>query len=194
MKKSFLLFICLWMAFGASIYGQVKKIDTTMKLGNIGFKLVCSNKNEDKNFVTVSPIGFGSGARDVSFEVKGRIRKAEVDDLNNDFYPDMVMYVYTNDPNDKGTVVGISSIKNETLAGIGFPDIVDDPKLRTGYKGFDTFMLMEGTLMRRFPVYTADSIGAQKTGMYRQIQYKVALGDRGMLTFKPIRSYEFAKQ
>ncbi len=194
MKKSFLPFICLWMAFGTSIYGQVKKIDTTMKLGNIGFKLVCSNKNEDKNFVTVSPIGFGSGARDVSFEVKGRIRKAEVDDLNNDFYPDMVMYVYTNDPNDKGTVVGISSIKNETLAGIGFPDIVDDPKLRTGYKGFDTFMLMEGTLMRRFPVYTADSIGAQKTGMYRQIQYKVALGDRGMLTFKPIRSYEFAKQ
>ena len=145
MKKSFLLFICLWMAFGTSIYGQVKKIDTTMKLGNIGFKLVCSNKNEDKNFVTVSPIGFGSGARDVSFEVKGRIRKAEVDDLNNDFYPDMVMYVYTNDPNDKGTVVGISSIKNETLAGIGFPDIVDDPKLRTGYKGFDTFMLMEGS-------------------------------------------------
>ncbi len=194
MKKSFLLFICLWMAFVTSIYGQVRKIDTTMKLGNIGFKLVCSNKNEDKNFVTVSPIGFGSGARDVSFEVKGRIRKAEVDDLNNDFYPDMVMYVYTNDPNDKGTVVGISSIKNETLAGIGFPDIVDDPKLRTGYKGFDTFMLMEGTLMRRFPVYTADSIGAQKTGMYRQIQYKVALGDRGMLTFKPIRSYEFAKQ
>jgi hypothetical protein len=194
MKKSFLLFVCLLIAFGTSIYGQVKKIDTTMKLGNIGFKLVCSNKNEDKNFVTVSPIGFGSGARDVSFEVKGRIRKAEVDDLNNDFYPDMVMYVYTNDPNDKGTVVGISSIKNETLAGIGFPDIVDDPKLRTGYKGFDTFMLMEGTLMRRFPVYTADSIGAQKTGMYRQIQYKVALGDRGMLTFKPIRSYEFAKQ
>lgn len=194
MKTLYLLFVCIMMAVGSNTYGQARKIDTTMKLGNIGFKLVCSNKNEDKNFVTVSPIGFGSGARDVSFEVKGRIRKAEVDDLNNDFYPDMVIYVYTSDPNDKGTVVGISSIKNETLAGIGFPDIVDDPKLRTGYKGFDTFMLMEGTLMRRFPVYTADSVGAQRTGMYRQIQYKVAPGERGMLTFKPVRSYEFAKQ
>jgi hypothetical protein len=151
-----------------------------MKLGNIGFKLVTNNKNEDKNYVTISPIGFGSGARDVSFEVKGRIRKAEVDDLNNDFYPDMVIYVYTNDPNDKGTVVGISSIKNESLTGIGFPDIVDDPKLRVGYKGF--------------PVYTADSVGAQRTGMYRQIQYKVMPGERGMLSFKPVRSYEFAKQ
>lgn len=194
MKIPFLLFACIMMAFATGVYSQARKIDTTMKLGNIGFKLVCNNKNEDKNYVTVSPIGFGSGARDVSFEVKGRIRKAEVDDLNNDFYPDMVIYIYSSDPNEKGTVIGISSIKNESLAGIGFPDIVDDPKLRTGYKGFDTFMLMEGTLMRRFPVYTADSVGAQRTGMYRQIQYKVAPGDRGMLSFKPVRSYEFAKQ
>lgn len=194
MKTLFLLLLSFMMASVNTLYSQARKIDTIMKLGNIGFKLVTNNKNEDKNYVTISPIGFGSGARDVSFEVKGRIRKAEVDDLNNDFYPDMVIYVYTNDPNDKGTVVGISSIKNESLTGIGFPDIVDDPKLRVGYKGFDTFMLMEGTLMRRFPVYTADSVGAQRTGMYRQIQYKVMPGERGMLSFKPVRSYEFAKQ
>lgn len=194
MKTVFLLLVSSLMASVNTVSGQVRKIDTIMKLGNIGFKLVTNNKNEDKNYVTISPIGFGSGARDVSFEVKGRIRKAEIDDLNNDFYPDMVIYVYTNDPNDKGNVIGISSVKNESLTGIVFPDIVDDPKLRVGYKGFDTFMLMEGTLMRRFPVYTADSVGAQRTGMYRQIQYKVMPGERGMLSFKPVRSYEFAKQ
>ncbi len=194
MKTVFLLLVSSLMASVITVSGQVRKIDTIMKLGNIGFKLVTNNKNEDKNYVTISPIGFGSGARDVSFEVKGRIRKAEIDDLNNDFYPDMVIYVYTNDPNDKGNVIGISSVKNESLTGIVFPDIVDDPKLRVGYKGFDTFMLMEGTLMRRFPVYTADSVGAQRTGMYRQIQYKVMPGERGMLSFKPVRSYEFAKQ
>jgi len=194
MKTLFLLLVSSLMASVITVSGQVRKIDTIMKLGNIGFKLVTNNKNEDKNYVTISPIGFGSGARDVSFEVKGRIRKAEIDDLNNDFYPDMVIYVYTNDPNDKGNVIGISSVKNESLTGIVFPDIVDDPKLRVGYKGFDTFMLMEGTLMRRFPVYTADSVGAQRTGMYRQIQYKVMPGERGMLSFKPVRSYEFAKQ
>lgn len=194
MKTVFLLLVSSLMASVNTVSGQVRKIDTIMKLGNIGFKLVTNNKNEDKNYVTISPIGFGSGARDVSFEVKGRIRKAEIDDLNNDFYPDMVIYVYTNDPNDKGNVIGISSVKNESLTGIVFPDIVDDPKLRVGYKGFDTFMLMEGTLMRRFPVYTADSVGAQRTGMYRQIQYKVMPGERGMLSFKPVRSYEFAKR
>ncbi|WP_439505253.1 hypothetical protein [Sediminibacterium sp.] len=194
MKKHLFLFTCLGVFFSILSNAQARKIDTIMKLGNVGFKLVCNNKNDDKNYVTVSPIGFSGGARDVSFEVKGRIRKAEVDDLNNDLYPDMVIYVYLNGTDDKGTVVGVSSVKNESFAGIVFPDIVDDPKLRTGYKGFDTFMLMEGTLMRRFPVFTTDSVGAQRTGMFRQIQYRVFPGERGLLTFKPVRSYEFAKQ
>ncbi|MFY8024076.1 MAG: hypothetical protein ACOVNO_01940 [Sediminibacterium sp.] len=194
MKKKLFLFTCLGVFISIYSNAQARKIDTIMKLGNVGFKLVCNNKNDEKNYVTVSPIGFSSGARDVSFEVKGRIRKAEVDDLNNDLYPDLVIYIYLNGTDEKGTVVGVSSVKNESFAGIGFPDIVDDPKLRTGYKGFDSFTLMEGTLMRRFPIYTADSVGAQRTGMYRQIQYRVSVGERGLLTFKPVRSYEFAKQ
>ena len=84
MKTVFLLLVSSLMASVITVSGQVRKIDTIMKLGNIGFKLVTNNKNEDKNYVTISPIGFGSGARDVSFEVKGRIRKAEIDDLNNE--------------------------------------------------------------------------------------------------------------
>ncbi len=194
MKKHLILFALFLLFAQFGLQAQARKIDTIMKLGSVGFKLICNNKNDDKNYVTISPIGFSSGARDVSFEIKGRVRKAELDDLNNDMYPDMVIYVYLNGTDEKGTVVGVSSVKNESFAGIAFPDIVDDPKLRTGYKGFDTFMLMEGTLMRRFPVFTADSVGAQRTGMFRQVQYRVVPGERGMLTFKAVRSYEFAKQ
>ena len=130
MKKLSFGLLMIFLAL-TQLNAQHRKIDTIMKLGNVGFKLVCNNKNDDKNYVTVSPIGFSSGARDVSFEVKGRIRKAEVDDLNGDLFPDMVIYVYMNGNDDKGTVFGVSSVKNETFAGIGFPDIVDDPKLRT---------------------------------------------------------------
>ena len=43
-----------------------------------------------------------------SFEVKGRIRKAEVDDLNGDLFPDMVIYIYLNGNDEKGTVVHVS--------------------------------------------------------------------------------------
>ncbi len=187
----------LWLFLAAathSLMAQYKRIDTTMKIGKSGYKVVCNNKNEDKNYITITPVGFTNSARDVSFEVKGKVKKAEVDDLNNDLFPDLVLYVYPPSEKEKGSVIGIASEKNESFVGIMFPDIVDDPKLRTGYQGYDQFTLLEGTLMRRFPVYTADSVGAKPTGMYRQVQYTVVPGERGGLKFKVVRSYEFAKQ
>ncbi len=194
MKHQLLLLFIGIMTLGTAVNAQFKKIDTTMKIGKAGFKVICNNKSETKNSVSITPIGFQNAARDVMFEIKGRILKAEVDDLNNDIFPDLVLYVY--EPGDKGkaSVVGISSVNNETFAPISFPDIVNDPKLRLGYAGFDNFLLMEGSLMRRFPVHTIDSTGAKPTGMMRQIQYKVFKDEREGLKFKPVRSYEYAKQ
>jgi hypothetical protein len=194
MKQQFILLFIGIISFGTTLNAQFRKIDTTMKIGKAGYKVNCNNKSETKNVVSISPIGFQNTARDVSFEVKGRILKAEVDDLNNDVFPDLVLYIYEPGDKGKGSVVGISSINNETFAPIGFPDIVNDPKLRIGYAGFDSFLLMEGTLMRRFPVYTTDSSDIKPTGMMRQIQYKVLKDEKEGLKFKPVRSYEYAKQ
>jgi hypothetical protein len=194
MKQQFILLFIGIISFGTTLNAQFRKIDTTMKIGKAGYKVNCNNKSETKNIVSISPIGFQNSARDVSFEVKGRILKAEVDDLNNDVFPDLVLYIYEPGDKGKGNVVGISSINNETFAPIGFPDIVNDPKLRIGYAGFDSFLLMEGTLMRRFPVYTTDSSDIKPTGMMRQIQYKVLKDEKEGLKFKPVRSYEYAKQ
>jgi hypothetical protein len=194
MKQQLTILFIGFMTFGNTLNAQFRKIDTTMKIGKAGYKVICSNKSETKNNVSIAPIGFQNTARDVMFEVKGRILKAEVDDLNNDVFPDLVLYIYEPGDKGKGSVVGISSINNETFAPIGFPDIVNDPKLRIGYAGFDSFLLMEGTLMRRFPVYSSDSSDVKPTGMMRQIQYKVQRDEKEGLKFKPVRSYEYAKQ
>ncbi len=195
MKKKIITFILTSLIFWVVSYGQqYRKIDTTMKLGKAGYKVICSNKNESKNSISITPIGFQNSARDVSFEIKGRVIKAEVDDLNNDIFPDLVLYVYEPGDKGRGNVIGISSVNNENFAPISFPDIVNDPKLRNGYEGFDSFLLMEGSLMRRFPVYVIDSTGSKPTGMIRQIQYKVIKDPKEGLKFKVLRSYEYAKQ
>lgn len=169
-----------------------RKIDTTMKLGKAGYKISCKNANEEKNYVTLNPVGFKNTARDFGFDIKGRIIQTEVDDLNGDGFPDLVIYVQQPGPKNAVAVIGVSSMENESYQPIGFPDILDDPKLRTGYNGRDQFFLMEGTLMRRFPLFTSDSIPVQ-TGMYRQVQYKVIKEERG-LRFKVVRTYDYAKQ
>lgn len=195
MKKQIITFYLACMVFFGTAYGQqFRKIDTTMKLGKAGYKVLCNNKSEVKNSISITPIGFQNSARDISFEIKGRVLKAEVDDLNNDIFPDLVLYVYEPGDRGRGNVIGISSVNNESFAAISFPDIVNDPKLRNGYNGFDSFLLMEGSLMRRFPVYTIDSTNSKPTGMIRQIQYKVIKEEKEGLKFKVQRSYEYAKQ
>jgi hypothetical protein len=172
-----------------------KKFDSTMKVGKSGYRVYCTNKNPEKNTATISPIGFDKDAREVSLEIKGRIARAEVDDLNGDGFPDLVVYIYNGGDKATGTVLGVSSDKNQGFAPIYFPDITDDLKLRIGYVGHDEFRLMEGSLTRRFPVYsTADSANIKPTGVMRQVMYRVIAGDRpGIQKFQVARSYELGK-
>lgn len=194
-QKIYLLIVIIALtATAARAQNQFRRIDTIMKLGKAGYKVLCNNKSEVKNNVSITPVGFTSGARDASFEISGRLLNTEVDDLNNDLFPDLVLYVYTPGEKQMGAVIGITSLKNESIAPIIFPDIANDPKLRVGYVGYDSYMLMEGSLMRKFPVYKVDSTSSTPTGMYRQIQYNVVPGERETLKFKAVRSYEFAKQ
>lgn len=180
----------LIILLGLNTQAQVKRYDSSMKLGKTGYRITCSNKGADKNNATINPLGFENTAREVNVEIKGRITGAEVDDLNNDGFPDLVIYVFNGDKN-KGSVLGVRSDKNQGLGPIFFPDIVDDPKLRLGYIGNDEFSLMEGTLMRRFPVYnTTDSANIKPSGIVRQVQYRVVPDEKGMQKFKVSRSYE----
>jgi hypothetical protein len=188
-KKTVMMLVAVVCAL--CVHAQNKRLDTTMKLGKAGYRVNTSNRNPDKNMVTLSPIGFESGASNVTIEVKGRIKKCEVDDLNNDGFPDLVMYIFPEDVNNKGTVIGVSSDKNQGYAPIIFPDVVDDPKIRTGSMGNDQYMLMEGVLVRRFPLY--DTATMKPTGCMRQVMYRAQADEHGTLKFKVVRSYDFTK-
>lgn len=195
-RKYVSLLVCSFGMIGLlNAQSSFRRIDTTMKVGKVGYRLTCSNKNPEKNTASISPVGFDKNMREFSFEIKGRVSRAEVDDVNRDGYPDLVFYIYTNDSIPRGNVVAISSEKNESVAPIFLPDIYDDPKLRVGYKGNDEYFLMEGTLIRRFPVYPAEGTTAAPTNgtLMRQIQYIVVPAERGA-KFKPARSYEYTKQ
>jgi hypothetical protein len=195
MRASVFVWSLALILLGLTVDAQSKRYDSSMKLGKVGFRVLCNNKNTEKNTATISPIGFENTAREISIEVKGRITKAEVDDLNNDGFPDLVIYVFNGGAKNTGTVIGVSSDKNQGFAPIFFPDLTDDLKLRVGYVGNDEFLLMEGTLMRKFPTYeTSDTAKIKPTGLIRQIQYRVVPGDRGAQKFKVSRSYELNKQ
>ena len=171
------------------VQAQARKIDTIASFGSAGYRVTCSNKNESENQVSVSPKGFGKEVTDLSFAIKGRLRKILVDDLNSDGYPDLIICIYGGVNGEMGNIAGIASSGNTSLVPVHFPDIYGNPKLSEGYKGHDEFTIMIGTLLQSFPIYKPGDTDTP-TGGTRVIQYKTVSGENGNLTLKVLRSYE----
>jgi hypothetical protein len=190
MKLS-LFSICLSICWFSSAVSnaQSKKIDTTVLMGDKGFRVQCNNKNTDKNEITVTPVNLKFEGTNPSFTVYGKVTKAFTDDFNDDGSPDLVICVYSGDNGEIGAVAGLSYNADKSLVPIYFPDVYLDPKLREGYKGHDVFSDLTGTLLRKFPIYLPTDAPDKPTGGIRTVQYK-AMQDNGHLSFKVLRSFD----
>jgi hypothetical protein len=184
-----LFFISFCFLFSTTQAQKMNKYDSTLKIGKAGFRVNCTNRNVDHNVLSIKPIGFSNEAREVSLDLKGRVISAEIDDLNQDGFPDMIIYVI--DAAAKTSLFCISSKNNESLQPIYFPDISNDMVLSKGYRGLDEYKLVEGVLFRQFPIFDADTSIKTPTKKARRIMYKVMTGDRGMLNFKMIKNFEY---
>ncbi len=191
MKQCLIAIVCF---LSVQLNAQKNKFDTTMKIGKVGYRVTCTNKANEKNEMSISMIGFEENRSDVNIDVKGKVQSGEIDDLNRDGFPDIVIYVFSEGEKRKGSIFSIASEGNKSISAILFPDITDDAKLSAGYKGGDQFKLFNGILTRRFPVYsTTDSTSTTPTGVIRQIIYKVVPGERGGYKFKVERSVDIDK-
>jgi hypothetical protein len=183
-----LFFLSLFISLVS--FGQKgNKYDSTLKRGKEGYRVTCMNRNLDRNTLTIRPIGFKSDAREASLELRGRVVSAEIDDLNNDNFPDIIIFVV--DAKDKLSLFSIASRDNERMEPIYFPDITNDMKLSSGYRGKDKYELDmggNGILNRTFPIYESDTSIKEPTNKIRLIKYQVVPGDQGTLRFKSLTS------
>ncbi|MBS1664330.1 MAG: hypothetical protein JST68_25010 [Bacteroidetes bacterium] len=191
MKRPCLLLL-LGCFFLVKAHAQItfNKVDTTMKIGKAGYRVDCRNKSTTQNPISIKPVGFESGARDISFTLKGRVSGVQIDDLNRDSYPDLIVYVYTDSSAIFGTVYCFISDGNKEIAACVLPDITIDPKVNKGYKGHDQLSLMEGTLLRRFPIYNTGDADDKPGGGTRTLMYQLAKGESGMYKFNLLRSFD----
>jgi len=166
---------------------QFRKVDTTVKIGKAGYKVRCSNKNVEKNEITIYPTGFDNTARDMLFSLNGKVDQTMVDDLNNDGFPDLILTYYTGAKNEAGLVFALLSEQNQRCVPVMFPDIRDDAKLKLGYNGNDSYWMMEGALFRRFPLVNE---AMESTGLVRTIQYKMVPSGNGGYKFTTVRHYD----
>lgn len=183
-----LLVFCFFVTAHAQI--SFGRVDSTLKIGKAGYRVDCRNKSNTQNPISIKPVGFESGARDVSFTLKGRVSGVQIDDLNRDSYPDLVVYVYTDSSAIFGTVYCFISEANKEINACVLPDITMDPKVNKGYKGHDQMSLMEGTVLRRFPIYNTGDADDKPGGGTRTLMYQLTKGESGAYKFTLLRSFD----
>jgi hypothetical protein len=191
-----LILLFAGLLYGAATDAQISfnKIDSTLKIGKVGYRVSCRNKNVEVNDLSVRPIGFDGSAREMAFPLRGRVLKAEIDDLNSDGYPDLVLYVYSDSAGTFGTVYAFLSQANKSMTGCVLPDPMMNGKINTGYKGHDQFILMEGNLLQKFPIYKPGDDKDKPTGGTRVVLYQLAKTDNGdngaTYHFDLVRTYD----
>lgn len=185
-----ILFFCLILLFGQLNAQAWSKYDSTMKIGKSGYRISCLNRSVDRNVLNIRPIGFKSESREASIELKARVFGAEIDDLNNDGFPDIIIFI--EDAAGKKSIFPICSQDNERIAPISFPDLLNDMEMSKGYRGKDEYKLVEGVLFRKFPIYASDTSIKEPTNKMRQLMYRVVKGEGDSWKFKMFKQFDFS--
>jgi hypothetical protein len=190
--KHFVILLLSGLAFigkGSAQY-PIRKIDTTLKIGKTGYRVDCRNSNIQQNQLSIRPVGFQSEARELSFYIRGFVVKEEIDDLNNDGFPDLLLYIYMDSTQTFGTVYAFLSDANKSIVSCLLPDPMLDGKINQGYKGHDQFSRMEGYLLEKFPIYKPGDDKDKPTGGNRVLLYQLVRNTDGGFKFNRVRLYE----
>lgn len=148
----------------------------TLTLQNIGFT-VTSIKNEFSTEITIVPFGLEISNRTLKHEIDGTVTNTEIEDLNTDGFPELLIYTTSYGSGSYGNVIGYSVNNGKSVSQIYFPPINENSDLSKGYMGHDEFAIVETSLVQRFKTYNPGDSNANPTGKIRQIQYKLVDGE-----------------
>jgi hypothetical protein len=160
---------------------------STLEHQGIRFRVQSPNEGSI-NQVTITPSGFKVKVDPIVQEIDGIISDAKVADLNGDGYPEVYVFTVSAGSGSYGNVIGYSSNRDLSLTEIFLPPLAEEGKAANrGYMGHDRFEIVEGRLVRQFPIYRQNDPNARPSSKKtRQIQYKLISGEAGWL----LRSYK----
>ena len=160
---------------------------TTLSLQGVSFQVKTNGQGSVRQLV-VKARENDHAYPAVKQELLGSLSGSEVEDLNSDGRPELVLFVTSAGSGSYGSMLAWSASKGHTLLPITMPDL--SGKLAQGYMGHDQFNVVETTLVRRFPIYRPGDTNAKPTGGTRQINYKMVPGEAGF-QFKPVSDTTF---
>jgi hypothetical protein len=150
----------------------------SLQLQGVRFQLSSAN-DASVNELKIVPAGLSGGNTPIIRGVDGQVSDAELADLDADGAPELYVYIQSAGSGSYGSLLAFDTNRRRSLSEITLPPLTDAPGADKGYMGHDQFAVVEGTLVRRFPVYRDGDTNAAPSGGMRQLQYKLKAGETG---------------
>jgi len=161
-----------WPALANAAFNQ------TLKLQGISFQ-VQSNGEGSQQQLRITTSGARPPIKPIRQTVNGRVVGAKVADLNGNGTPEIYVFVQGAGSGSYGELVAYAVINSSDLSPIDLQELTGSAA--QGYRGRDQFEVVEGCLVRRFPIYRPGDTNARATGGERQICYKLFNGEAGWI-------------
>jgi len=155
-----------------------KPFDQTFKLQGVGFRVTSANVGSINELKIVTS-GLSANKVPIVRTIDGQVIRAEVADIDADGSPEIYVYITSAGSGSYGSLVAYSANKRKSLSEIHLPPVSDSATAARGYMGHDEFAVVEGTFVRRFPIYKDGDTNATPSGGVRQLQYKLNAGEAG---------------
>lgn len=126
--------------------------------------------------LTIVPFGL-KGNNDSIVLATDPIVGAEIEDLDRDGYPELLIYTKSAGFDSLGKVIGFSPNNGKSLSQIYIPELDKNAAAMKGYIGHDEFRIVESTLVRRFECFQISDSNVKPTGILRQLEYKLKDGE-----------------
>lgn len=183
MKRLFPAFIATALATSVSLLASTPALagaafNRTVSLQGITFQVKSSGEGSQQQ-LTITTTGAKPPIKPIRQTVNGQVIGAAVADLNSNGLPEIYVFVQGAGSGSYGELVAYAVTKGKDLSPIALPEL--SGALAKGYQGHDQFEVVEGCLVRHFPIYKPSDSNAKATGGERQICYKLKAGEAGWI-------------
>lgn len=148
-----------------------------LDLQGIGFSVSSIRLDNGMTDVSITPFGLEIDNSVQNQTIEGSVVDAEVEDLNADGSPELIIYTLSDGSGSYGNVITYTVNNRKSMSMVYFPPISENETLSKGYLGHDEFRIVENMLVQRFPIYNEGDSNANPTGGIRQISYKLVEGE-----------------
>ncbi len=148
-----------------------------LKLQGVAFAVTAAKKDAFSK-MTITTSGLEIQEYNEAFDITGsRIVNAEVEDLNSDGSPELLIFTQSDGSGSYGEVYAFSVNNLKSMSQVYFPPVAENKQLNKGYMGHDEFAIVETKLVQRFPKYNDGDSNANPSGGLRQVSYKLVDGE-----------------